>query len=193
MIEIDDKIVSLDLLRECFVCDLGRCKGICCVEGNAGAPLEIEEVDTLEEEYDSYKPYMKPAGVEAVERQGFMVVDDDGDYCTPLIDDAECAYSFEENGVTCCAIERAYREGKCSFPKPVSCHLYPIRLVRFSNGTVGLNYHRWSICRDAVECGRKLGVPVYKALREPIVRRFGEEFYKALEVAEEYVKQNDNI
>ncbi len=193
MIEIDDKIVSLDLLRECFVCDLGRCKGICCVEGNAGAPLEIEEVDTLEEEYDSYKPYMKPAGVEAVERQGFMVVDDDGDYCTPLIDDAECAYSFEENGVTYCAIERAYREGKCSFPKPVSCHLYPIRLVRFSNGTVGLNYHRWSICRDAVECGHKLGVPVYKALREPIVRRFGEEFYKALEVAEEYVKQNDNI
>lgn len=193
MIEIDDKIVSLDLLRECFVCDLGRCKGICCVEGNAGAPLEIEEVDTLEEEYDNYKPYMKPAGVEAVERQGFMVVDDDGDYCTPLIDDAECAYSFEENGVTYCAIERAYREGKCSFQKPVSCHLYPIRLVRFSNGTVGLNYHRWSICRDAVECGRKLGVPVYKALREPIVRRFGEEFYKALEVAEEYVKQNDNI
>lgn len=193
MIEIDDKIVSLDLLRECFVCDLGRCKGICCVEGNAGAPLEIEEVDTLEEEYDNYKPYMKPAGVEAVERQGFMVVDDDGDYCTPLIDDAECAYSFEENGVTYCAIERAYREGRCSFLKPVSCHLYPIRLVRFSNGTVGLNYHRWSICRDAVECGRKLGVPVYKALREPIVRRFGEEFYKALEVAEEYVKQNDNI
>lgn len=193
MIEIDDKIVSLDLLRECFVCDLGRCKGICCVEGNAGAPLEIEEVDTLEEEYDNYKPYMKPAGVEAVERQGFMVVDDDGDYCTPLIDDAECAYSFEENGVTYCAIERAYREGKCSFPKPVSCHLYPIRLVRFSNGTVGLNYHRWSICRDAVECGRKLGVPVYKALREPIVRRFGEEFYKTLEAAEEYVKQNDNI
>lgn len=193
MIEIDDKIVSLDLLRECFVCDLGRCKGICCVEGNAGAPLEIEEVDTLEQEYENYKPYMKPAGIEAVERQGFMVVDDDGDYCTPLVDDAECAYSFEENGVTYCAIERACREGKCSFPKPVSCHLYPIRLVRFSNGTIGLNYHRWSICRDAVECGRRLGVPVYKALREPIVRRFGMEFYKALEAAEEYVKQNDNL
>lgn len=193
MIEIDDKIVSLDLLRECFVCDLDRCKGICCVEGNAGAPLEIEEVDTLEQEYENYKPYMKPAGIEAVERQGFMVVDDDGDYCTPLVDDAECAYSFEENGVTYCAIERACREGKCSFPKPVSCHLYPIRLVRFSNGTIGLNYHRWSICRDAVECGRRLGVPVYKALHEPIVRRFGMEFYKALEAAEEYVKQNDNL
>ena len=94
MIEIDDKIVSLDLLRECFVCDLGKCRGICCVEGNAGAPLEIEEVDTLEEEYENYKPYMKPDGIEAIERQGFMVVDDDGDYCTPLINDAECAYSF---------------------------------------------------------------------------------------------------
>ena len=191
MIEIDDKIVSLDLLRECFVCDLGKCRGICCVEGNAGAPLEIDEVDTLEEEYENYKPYMKPEGIEAIERQGFMVVDDDGDYCTPLINDAECAYSFEENGVTFCAIERAYREGKSSFYKPISCHLYPIRLVNFSNGSVGLNYHRWSVCRDAVECGRKLGVPVYKALKEPIIRRFGEEFYTALEAAEEYIKESE--
>lgn len=191
MIEIDDKIVSLDLLRECFVCDLGKCRGICCVEGNAGAPLEIDEVDTLEEEYENYKPYMKPEGIEAIERQGFMVVDDDGDYCTPLINDAECAYSFEENGVTFCAIERAYCEGKCSFYKPISCHLYPIRLVNFSNGSVGLNYHRWSVCRDAVECGRKLGVPVYKALKEPIIRRFGEEFYTALEAAEEYIKESE--
>ena len=191
MIEIDDKIVSLDLLRECFVCDLGKCRGICCVEGNAGAPLDIDEVDTLEEEYENYKPYMKPEGIEAIERQGFMVVDDDGDYCIPLINDAECAYSFEENGVTFCAIERAYREGKCAFYKPISCHLYPIRLVNFSNGSVGLNYHRWSVCRDAVECGRKLGVPVYKALKEPIIRRFGEEFYTALEAAEEYIKESE--
>ncbi|MBQ6690492.1 MAG: DUF3109 family protein [Rikenellaceae bacterium] len=191
MIEIDDKIVSLDLLRECFVCDLDKCRGICCVEGNAGAPLDIDEVDTLEEEYENYKPYMKPEGIEAIERQGFMVVDDDGDYCTPLINDAECAYSFEENGVTFCAIERAYREGKCSFYKPISCHLYPIRLVNFSNGSVGLNYHRWSVCRDAVECGRKLSVPVYKALKEPIIRRFGEEFYTALEAAEEYIKESE--
>ena len=191
MIEIDDKIVSLDLLRECFVCDLGKCRGICCVEGNAGAPLEMEEIDILEEEYENYKPYMKPEGVEAIDRQGFMVVDDDGDYCTPLINDAECAYSFEENGVTFCAIERAYREGKCSFYKPISCNLYPIRLVNFSNGSVGLNYHRWSVCRDAVECGRKLGVPVYKALKEPIIRCFGEEFYAALEAAEEYIKESE--
>ena len=188
MIEIDDKIVSADLLRECFACDLSQCKGICCVEGNAGAPLDIEEVDTLEAEYPNYKPYMTPAGIEAVERQGFMVVDQDGDYTTPLVDDAECAYAYEENGVTLCAIEKAWAEGRTGFRKPISCHLYPIRLVRFSNGTVGLNYHRWSVCAAARECGKKLGVPVYKALKEPIVRRFGAAFYAALEAAEKLLK-----
>ncbi|MDE6861981.1 MAG: DUF3109 family protein, partial [Alistipes sp.] len=170
MIEIDDKIVSLDILRERFACDISRCKGICCVEGNAGAPLDIDEVDTLEEEWDNYAPYMTDAGREAVERQGFMVVDEEGDYTTPLVDDAECAYSFNENGVTYCAIERAYREGRTPFIKPISCHLYPIRLMRFSNGSIGLNYHRWDVCRTACECGKSMNIPVYKSLREPIIR-----------------------
>ncbi len=183
MIDIDDKIVSTDLLKECFACDLGQCKGICCVEGNAGAPLEMDEVDILEEEFSNYKPYMTEAGVKAIEEQGFMVIDSDGDYTTPLIDDAECAYSFEENGITFCAIEKAWREGKCSFQKPISCHLYPIRVARFRNGSVGLNYHRWSVCRSAVECGKRLGIPVYKALKEPIIRAFGEVFYQQLEEA----------
>lgn len=192
MIEIDDKIVSADILRECFACDLGKCKGICCVEGDAGAPLDIEEVDLLEQEYPNYAPYMTAEGRAEVERQGFMVVDVDGDYTTPLVDNATCAYAFEENGTTFCAIERAYREGKCSFLKPISCHLYPIRVKQFRNGSYGLNYHRWAVCRDAVECGKRLGVPVYKALKEPIVRRFGEEFYKALECAEEMIKEQEN-
>ena len=191
MIEIDDKIVSLDLLRESFACDLGACKGACCVEGNAGAPLEMDEVDTLEEEYDNYKEYMTPEGRAEVERQGFMVVDTDGDYTTPLVGDAECAYSYCENGVTLCAVERAWAEGKTSFRKPVSCHLYPIRVVNFSNGTVGLNYHRWDICAGARLCGQRQGIPVYRSLREPIIRRFGEEFYKALECAEEYLKNTE--
>ena len=189
MIEIDDKIVSADLLRECFACDIAQCKGICCVEGNAGAPLEAEEVGILEREYAAYKPYMTPEGIEAVERQGFMVIDEDGDLTTPLVGDAECAYTYQENGITLCAIEKAWLEGKTAFRKPISCHLYPIRVVRFSNGTAGLNYHRWSVCAPARECGRRLGIPVYKALREPIVRRFGEEFYKALEAAEEFIRQ----
>ena len=192
MIEIDDKIVSTDILSECFACDLGKCKGICCVEGDAGAPLEIDEVDILEEEYPNYAPYMTAEGRAEVERQGFMVVDSDGDYTTPLVDNAACAYAFEEDGVTFCAIERAYREAKCSFLKPISCHLYPIRVKQFRNGSYGLNYHRWAVCSSARECGKKLGVPVYKALREPIVRRFGEEFYRSLECAEELMKEEMN-
>lgn len=188
MIEVDGKIVSDDILTECFACDIARCKGECCVDGNSGAPLEMEEADILEEEYENYKPYMTPEGIESVERQGFMVVDCDGDYTTPLVDDAECAYSYRENGITLCAIEKAFREGKCSFRKPISCHLYPIRLINLSNGTIGLNYHRWNVCSSACENGRKFGIPVYKSLREPIIRRFGEEFYKALECAEDLLK-----
>ncbi len=187
MLEIDDKIISLDILREYFTCDLAHCRGACCVEGSSGAPLEEDEVDILEAEYEAYRPYMKPEGVAAVAEQGFMVVDTDGDYTTPLIGDAECAYSFEDGGVTFCAIERAWREGKTSFPKPVSCHLYPIRVARFHNGSYGLNYHRWDICYDACECGRITGTPVYKALREPLIRRFGEEFYAALEEADRMI------
>lgn len=189
MIEIDGKIVSTELLRECFACDLTQCKGICCVEGNAGAPLEIDEVDILEEEYPHYKPYMTQEGIEAVEAQGFMVVDVDGDYTTPLVNDAECAYACREEGVTMCAIEKAWRDGKTPFRKPISCHLYPIRLINFSNGTVGLNYHRWSVCEPARRLGRKIGMPVYKALKEPIIRRFGEEFYTALEAAEQLLAE----
>ena len=119
-----------------------------------------------------------------------MVVDTDGDYTTPLVDNAQCAYSFVENGITYCAIERAYREGRTSFVKPVSCHLYPIRVMRFSNGSTGLNYHRWKICESACACGRRLDIPLYIALREPIVRRFGEEFYKALECAADMLGQS---
>lgn len=189
MIEIDDKIVSTDLLTDCFSCDLSRCKGICCVEGNAGAPLEMEEVDLIEEEWENFRPYMTPEGIAAIEQQGFMVVDADGDYTTPLVNDAECAYSFEENGITFCAIERAWREGKCGFRKPISCHLYPIRVARFSNGTIGLNYHRWNVCRSAVECGRKLGTPIYQSLKEPIIRAYGEEFYQRLEEAANLIKE----
>ena len=192
MIEIDDKIVSADLLRECFACDIAQCKGICCVEGNAGAPLEEEEVAILEREYPNYKPYMTPEGIEAVERQGFMVVDEDGDLTTPLVNDAECAYTYEENGVTLCAIEKAWQEGRTPFRKPISCHLYPIRVAVFGNGSVGLNYHRWNICKSACLQGRQYGVPVYRALRTAIVRRFGEPFFQALEEAESLLnRQND--
>lgn len=191
MIEIDGKIIATDLLTEEFCCDLSVCKGECCVEGDSGAPLDIEEVDLLEQEWENYKPYMTPEGVEEVERQGFMVVDVDGDYTTPLVDGAQCAYAFKENGITFCAIERAYREGKTTFLKPISCHLYPIRVKRFSTGDYGLNLHRWNICKCAFDCGKKNGVKLYRALREPIVRAFGEDFYEQLCQAALYVENEE--
>lgn len=191
MIEIDGKIIATDLLTEEFCCDLSVCKGECCVEGDSGAPLDIEEVDLLEQEWENYKPYITPEGVEEVERQGFMVVDVDGDYTTPLVDGAQCAYAFKENGITFCAIERAYREGKTTFLKPISCHLYPIRVKRFSTGDYGLNLHRWNICKCAFECGKKNGVKLYRALREPIVRAFGEDFYEQLCQAALYVENEE--
>ena len=138
MIQIDDKIISLDLFTARFRCDLGACRGECCVEGNAGAPLDEEEIALLETEWNHYAPYMTPEGRRSVEEQGVAVLDEEGDLTTPLVDGAECAYTIRENGVTWCAIEKAWSEGKTPFRKPVSCHLYPIRLVRLSNGMTGL-------------------------------------------------------
>lgn len=192
MIEIDGKLVSDEILTEYFVCDISQCKGQCCVEGNAGAPLEIGEADILEEEFPKYRQYLTPEGAAAIEKQGFMVVDIDGDYTTPLVNDAECAYSYTENGVTLCAVEKAFLKGECSFRKPISCHLYPIRLINFSNGAVGLNYHRWDVCRSACAHGRKQGIPIYKAVKDALIRRFGEEFFGALEAAEQMLKNEES-
>jgi hypothetical protein len=214
MIEIDDKIVSTDIITTKFLCDLNRCKGICCVEGNAGAPLEEDEARILAEEYPAYKPFLTGEGVVEIERQGFAVVDDDGDLVTPLIGDAQCAYSYKvdssslhlprndsrassrtnvsdlHNSITLCAIEKAYIEGRTKFRKPVSCHLYPIRVVKFGNGTLGLNYHRWAVCEGAKTLGEAKGVPMYRMLREALERRFGAEFYEALEAADIYMNRH---
>lgn len=187
MIEVEGKIVSEELLTEHFACDLSHCLGECCVQGNAGAPLEADEVDTLEEEYDAYRPYMTAEGIAAIERNGYMTVDEDGDYTTTLVAGGECAYSCRDGSVTYCAIEKAWREGKTLFRKPISCHLYPIRVIRFSDGSLGLNYHRWEVCQGAICRGRKEGIPVYRWLREPIERRFGPDFYQALEAAAGYL------
>lgn len=189
MIEIDGKIVSSDLLTERFLCDLSSCRGICCVEGNAGAPLEEDEVSTLGQEFDAYRDFMTPEGLSTVEQQGFAVRDGDGDLVTPLVGDAECAYSFSRDGVTLCAIEQAWAAGATPFRKPISCHLYPIRVTRFGDGSLGLNYHRWAVCDGARKLGAARGVPVYKMLREAIVRRFGVSFFEALEIAEEYLSR----
>lgn len=187
LIEIGGRIVATDILTERFCCDLAACRGMCCVEGDAGAPLEEEELAILEREYGNYCDCMTEEGRKAVHEQGFHVVDSDGDYTTPLVNGAECAYSFRENGVALCAIEKAFLAGSTYFRKPVSCHLYPIRVTTFTDGSEGLNYHRWSVCAPARAEGKRRGVAVYEALREPIIRRFGEEFYTELDEAAKYL------
>lgn len=188
MIEIDGIIISEDILEEEFFCDVASCRGMCCVEGDSGAPLLLEEVDRLEENFPGYEKYLTEKGREQISKQGFMVVDIEGDYTTPLVDGAQCAYSFKENGVTMCAVEKAFQSGESTFRKPISCHLYPIREIHFKNGSTGLNYHRWSVCASARKLGKIKGVKVYEALKEPLTERFGEEFYKKLETAAELLK-----
>ncbi len=188
MIQIDDKIISIELFTARFACDLKACRGECCVEGNAGAPLDADEVELLEQEFNNYKEFMTVEGLLSLATQGFAVTDDDGDLTTTLVNGAECAYTIKENGVTWCAIEKAWSKGFTSFRKPISCHLYPIRLVQLSNGMTGLQYHRWDVCCGAEELGTERGEPLYRTLREPIVRRFGQAFYDAMQECEEELK-----
>lgn len=195
MIQIDDKLLSFDIFEKHFCCDLPKCLGTCCVHGQSGAPLESSEVELLKQEISIIEHYLKPSGREAIRKLGVAVNDLDGDIVTPLIDDEECAYSYEDNGVTFCAIEKAWIEGKVKFRKPISCHLYPIREKKYSTFTA-LNYDQWSICQPARELGEQLGLPVYKFLKEPIIRAYGESFFMELEAAakllEESKEKNDD-
>lgn len=191
MFEIEGNLVSDDVLTVKFCCDIAACKGICCVEGNAGAPLDEDELEIIEKEYENYRQFMTGEGIEVIEKEGFYTIDEDGDFTTPLINDAQCAYAFSEDGVTMCAMERAYLKGLSPYIKPISCHLYPIRLTEFSNGSIGLNYHRWAVCSSALKNGSKIGLPMYKMLKTPLIRKFGESFYQALEGAEEYMNNQE--
>lgn len=191
MVQIDDKLISEDIFSEEFVCNLSRCKGACCVEGDVGAPLDREETKILEDIFDKIKPYLRSEGVRALEEQGTWTVDpSDGDFVTPMVNGEECAYViFDEKGVTKCGIEKAYENGAVDWQKPISCHLYPIRVSEYSSFTA-LNYHEWPICSDACELGKELKVPVYKFLKGPIERKYGEEFYQTLsEAADEWYKE----
>jgi hypothetical protein len=190
MIQIDDALLSEDLFSKRFVCDLSACKGACCVEGDSGAPLEAEEINELEEALDDIKPYMRKEGLEVVEKTGVFTVDTDGEYVTPLVNGEECAFvSFDKNGTAKCAIEQAHRDGKTDFLKPISCHLYPIRVTRLKDYDA-LNYHHWPICDPARECGAKLDVKVFKFLKEPIIRKYGPSFYEKLEEADKLIESS---
>lgn len=189
MIEIDGKIISFDVFQKKFVCDLNACKGACCVEGDAGAPLSKEEVSILDEIYPIVKPYMTPEGIQAVEEQSTSVIDYDNEAVTPLIDNRDCVYVTYENGITKCAIEKAWKDGKIDFPKPISCHLYPIRIKEYKEFH-SLNYDKWEICKPACACGEQLQVPVYKFVKNALIRRYGVDFYKELEEIAPLIEQH---
>jgi hypothetical protein len=180
MIQILDTIVSLDVLEESFLCDLSVCKGICCVEGDSGAPVEEAEIPQLEALLPLVWGDLSPEAREIIRKQGVVYLDEEGEYVTSIVAGADCVFTcYDEKGVCRCAIEKACREGKTDFYKPVSCHLYPVRVAKYQ-GFRAVNYHRWSVCQAAAVLGKKEGVKVYQFLKEPLIRKFGAEWYEHL-------------
>lgn len=182
MIAIGETLISEDIFDKKFVCDLNACKGECCVAGDSGAPLDKNELAILDKIYPAVKPYMNEKGIDAVDKHGSYVLDSDGDYTTTLVSEgAECAFVFfDEKNIAKCAIEQAYLEGKIDWKKPISCHLYPIRITDYK-AYEALNYHSWHICKPACECGKQLDVPVFKFLKDPLVRKYGQDWYEELD------------
>ncbi|HEX2967623.1 MAG TPA: DUF3109 family protein [Bacteroidales bacterium] len=189
MLRIEDTIFSLDLLEKQFICDLAKCHGSCCRYGDAGAPLEKDEADILESVWPVVKEYLQPEGINAVENQGSSVTDKDNDLVTPLIDDKECAYTIVKDDIYMCGIEHAFNEGRISFRKPISCHLFPARMKKFSD-FIAVNYSQQPVCAAAREKGKANGVYVYEFLKEPLVRALGENMYNELCIAAEDLRNN---
>lgn len=180
MIKVGEVLVSDDIKSVEFVCHLEKCKGACCVEGDLGAPLEKEELQIMKDIQSKVKPYLTDEGRAAIKEQGPYIFDDDGDYSTPTIAGRECAYAhYDKEGVLKCGIEQAYLDGKIGFRKPISCHLYPIRITK-KREFEAVNYHKWSICSAACSYGKSLKVPLYKFLKDPLVRKYGQQWYDEL-------------
>jgi len=181
MFQLGKTIVSEDVIEKDFVCNLSACKGECCVAGDAGAPLEESELQILKDIYKDVKPFLREEGIKAIEEQGVYTTNDYGEHETTLIDGADCAYViFDDKNTALCGIEEAYNSGLISWKKPVSCHLYPIRVREYSEFS-GVNYDKWEICDDACSLGQELQVPVYKFVKQALVRKFGEDWYAELE------------
>ena len=182
MIQIDNVVVSFDVFREKFLCNLDACKGECCIEGDAGAPVELEEVAKLEEALPAIWDELSPEARRVIEEQGVVYTDQEGDLVTSIVNNKDCVFTcYDEKGCCYCAIEKAYRAGKVDFYKPVSCHLYPIRVGNYGSYKA-VNYHRCDVCKAAVLLGRKENLPVYKFLKEPLIRKFGKAWYEELEL-----------
>lgn len=191
MLQIDDTVISFDLLEDRFLCDLVTCKGSCCVEGDSGAPLEDEEIEILQKLLPVVWNDLSDVSKKVINKQGVYYIDEEDEPVTSIVNGRECVFTYaDENGIVKCAIEKAYREGKTDFYKPISCHLYPVRIQKYEEFTA-VNVHHWSVCK----CGRELGLqkdlPLYEFLKEPLIRRFGEEWYSKLHIAaQEFEKEN---
>lgn len=192
ILQIGDILVSMDIITEKFCCDLAKCKGECCVEGDAGAPVTVDEIGEIEENLEVVWDDLSASAQAVIDKQGVAYTDPDGDLVTSIVNGKDCVFTCYDDmeipdgmvkNCCLCAFERAYRAGKIKWCKPISCALYPIRVSTLSNGLVALNYNRWDVCKDAVAKGRELGIPVYQFLREPLIKRFGEEWYEELCVA----------
>ena len=183
--EIENVLITTEILTERFCCDLDACKGECCVEGDAGAPVTLDEVAAIEDSLDVVWDELSASAQAIIDKQGVAYTDEEGDLVTSIVGGKDCVFTCHDNGCCFCALEKAYRAGKARFCKPISCALYPIREVSLSNGLIGLNYHRWNVCQEAVKKGKELDLPIYKFLKEPLVRRFGNEWYEMLEAAAE--------
>ncbi len=190
MFQLGKTIVSEDIIEKEFVCNLSACKGKCCIDGEAGAPLEEEELKLLLANYPKIKPFLREDGIAAIEDQGLFIMTE-GEYETPLITNKDCAYViFDEKNIAKCGIEEAYNQGVSECKKPISCHLYPVRIMNYSEFSA-VNYHKWQICDEACVLGKELRVPVYKFVKDALVRKFGKDWYEELEkVAENYLPKN---
>lgn len=192
MLQIDDTLISLDLLDVHFICNIPKCKGSCCVHGDSGAPINMAEKEMLEKLLPEIWDDLSYSAKALIKEQGVSFTDSEGDLVTSIINGKECVFTyFDENGHCKCAIEKAFYEGKTDFKKPISCHLYPVRLKKYPTFTA-VNYDTWDICKPALTLGKREGVPVFKFLKEPLIRRFGEDWYSELEIAaKELAKQNN--
>jgi len=179
MIAIENTLISDDLRQVRFSCDLEKCRGACCIEGDAGAPLTAEEISMIEDAIEEIKPYMTTDGIQAVERMGVFDYDMFGHFVTPLVNDRECAFVYFEGVIARCAIEKAYQEEAIAFAKPVSCHLYPARISKYHDFEA-VNYHEWHICREALLKGKQQDIPLYIFLKDALIRKFGNEWYQQL-------------
>lgn len=188
IIQIDNVLIPLDIITERFCCDLDACKGICCVEGDAGAPVTLDEISAIEDSLDVVWSGLSASAQAVVDRQGVAYTDVDGELVTSIVGGKDCVFTCYDNGCCLCALEKAYRSGKARFCKPISCALYPIREKTLRSGDIALNYHRWAVCADARRKGQELDLPVYKFLQGPLTQRFGEDWYAALETAVEELK-----